>query len=199
MKKSVLCAMLLLIVIGIAGCSNKNKSIDIDDVTTNTILAKANGKLQVATVETWDKSYYNFDEMKAFVTKEINSYNKKVGEEKIKIDDIQNRGNSAILLLTFSGMDQYSTFYEEKAAYFNGGIKDNPLSLPETLISTNNKASASTEEVLQNEKLKILVMNEPYEIRVEGKVKYYSDNAKLLDDNKVQGAQEGMTIVVFKP
>ena len=41
-------------------------------------------------------------------------------------------------------------------------------------------------------------MNEPYHIIVGGKVKYYSENAKPIDNNEVQGSAEGMTIVVFK-
>jgi hypothetical protein len=42
-------------------------------------------------------------------------------------------------------------------------------------------------------------MNEPYEIIVDGTIKYYSENATYIDDNKVQGPAEGMSIVVFKP
>ncbi|MBP1754394.1 MAG: hypothetical protein H6Q59_792 [Firmicutes bacterium] len=45
----------------------------------------------------------------------------------------------------------------------------------------------------------MLVINEPYDIIVDGTIKYYSENATYVDDNKLQGAAEGMTIVVFKP
>jgi uncharacterized lipoprotein NlpE involved in copper resistance len=199
MKKTVLYTMLLLLVMGIMGCSNKKESINVEDVTVSTILAKTNGKLQVATVEDFGKTYYKLSELQDYITGEVSSYNKKAGGEKITIDDIQLREGKAIMLLTYTGMDQYAAFNKVTAAYFNGGVKDNPLKLPATLISTKNKSLASTEEVLQNDKYKIIVMNEPYEIIVDGKVKYYSDNAKLLDDNKVQSAAEGMTIVVFKP
>jgi hypothetical protein len=72
------------------------------------------------------------------------------------------------------------------------------MDLPSTLINAKNDSLASTEEILQNEKYKILVLNEPYNIVVDGKVKYYSENAVYVDENTIQGAAEGMTVVVFR-
>ena len=199
MKKLAFCAVLLLLLLGTAGCNKEEKFITADEVTTDTILAKANGALQVATVEDFDKTYYKLDELKDFIAKKIDAYNKKAGSEKIKVDDIRLKGGKAIMLLNYSGMDQYATFNNVTAAYFNGGITENPLEMPETLVSEKDGSLASTQEVLQNGKYKILVMTEPYDIIVDGKVKYYSENAVLSEDNIVKGAEEGMTIVVFKP
>jgi len=96
-------------------------------------------------------------------------------------------------------MDQYASFNDVTAAYFNGGITENPLDMPETLVSEKDGSLASTQEVLQNGKYKILVMTEPYHIIVDGKIKYYSENAVLSEDKTIKGAEDGMTIVVFKP
>ena len=199
MKKLVLCTIMLLLVLGTAGCSREEIFITADEISVNTLLAKANGVLQVATVEDFDKSYYKLGELEEFVAKEIDSYNQIAGGEKITIDDVQIKGGKAIMLLSFTGMDQYTAFNDVTAAYFNGGIKDNPLELPTTLISTKNGSLASTAEVIQNEKYKVLVINEPYNVIVDGKVKYYSENAVLVDENTIQSVDEGMTIIVFKP
>lgn len=199
MKKLVLCTIMLLLVLGTAGCSKEEIFITTDEITSDTLLAKANGQLQVATVEDFDKSYYNLSELEDFVKKEIDRYNQSAGETKVTMDDVQLSNGKAVMLLSYTGMDQYCTFNDAAAAYFNGGIAENPLELPTTLINTKNESLASTEEVLQNEKYKVLVMNEPYDIIVDGKVKYYSENAKLMEDNKVQTTEEGITVVVFKP
>ncbi len=199
MKKFTLCTMLLLFLLGTAGCNKEEKFITADEVTTNTILAKANGVLQVATVEDFDKSYYNLGELEAFIAQKIDEYNKKAGSEKIKVDDVRLKGGKAVMILTYSGMDQYASFNDVTAAYFNGGISDNPLDMPETLVSVKDGALASTQEVLQNGKYKILVMTEPYDIMVDGKIKYYSENAVLSEDKTIRSAEDGMTIVVFKP
>ncbi len=199
MKKFAFCAMLLLLVLGTAGCNKEEKIITVDEVSTDTILAKANGVLQVATVEDFDKSYYNLEELKDFITKKIDAYNKKAGSEKIKINDVKLKSGKAVMLLTYSGMDQYASFNNVTAAYFNGGITENPLDMPETLVNVKDGSLASTQEVLQNGKYKILVMTEPYDIIVDGKIKYYSENAVLSEDKTIKGAEDGMTIVVFKP
>lgn len=199
MKKFALCTMLLLLILGTAGCNKEEKFITADEVTTDTILAKANGVLQVATVEDFDKSYYNLGELQDFISQKIDAYNKKIGSEEIKVDDVKLKGGKAVMLLTYTGMDQYASFNNVTAAYFNGGITENPLDLPATLVSVKDGSLASTQEVLQNGKYKILVMTEPYDIIVDGKIKYYSENAVLTEDKTIKGAEDGMTIVVFKP
>jgi len=198
MKKIVLCVIALLMIFGTVGCSKDKLYIKAEDITTDTLLARTNGELQVATVEEFDKTYYKLSELEEFVKAEVDQYNSKAGANSIKIDDIEIRDNKAFMILSYAGMKQYSTFNEMSAAYFNGGVKDILMDLPETLLTAKGGAPASTKEVLGNDKYKILVMNEPYDVIVEGTVKYYSDNAKLLENNKVQCAAEGMTIVVYK-
>ena len=77
MKKLALSVLLILSIIGIAGCSKRNLKINAEKVSTNTMVAKSDGKLQVATVEDFDKSYYKIAELKEFVNIEIDTYNKK--------------------------------------------------------------------------------------------------------------------------
>jgi hypothetical protein len=198
MKKLAACSVIFLLILQMMGCSGKFKHIDISDITGSTMLARANGELQVATVEDFSKSYYDLKELQNFIDKEIASYNKSAGADSITADKVEKQDHKAIMLLTYKGMKDYATFNKVTAAYFNGGVKDNTLNLPSTLVNAKSKALASTDEILQNDKLKILVLNEPYHIIVDGKVKYYSDNATLINDKEVQGADKGMTIVVYK-
>jgi hypothetical protein len=196
MKRIVLCTIALLLMLGAVGCTNEE--LKVDKITANTIVAKSNGELQVATIEDFDKNYYDLDELKEYIEEQVNAYNKKVGEDKITVDEVDKKDGKAVMILTYSGMDQYATFNEVSAAYFTGGIQDISLKLPSTLVDAKNGSLASTDEILKDEKLKILVLNEPYHIVTDGKVKYYSDKATLVDENEVDGAAEGMTIVVFK-
>ena len=199
MKKMILYMVMLIIVLGAFGCSRKDMIITTEEISDNTLLAKSNGQLQVATVEDFGEGYYQLSELEEFITKEINKYNQAAGADNIIIDDIQVRNNKAIMLLSYTGMDQYAAFNKVTSAYFNGGITELPFDMPATLASAKDGSATNTLEVLKNEKYKVLVMNEPYDIIVDGKIKYYSDNAVLKDKNTLQSAQEGMTVVVFKP
>ncbi len=198
MKKISLVALVLFLILGMAGCTKDDLNIDVNEISQNTFLAMKNGELKVATVETFDKAYYQKDELAAFVKTETEEYNAKNSDDKVAIDEIVVNESKAAMLLSYNGMRAYSTFNEVPAAYFNGGLKDVALELPTTLISAKNEDLASTEEVILNEDYKILILYEPYEIVVEGKVKYYSSGATLLKDNRVQAAAEGLTIIVFK-
>jgi len=199
MKKLVLCTIVMLLLISAAGCRKEEIIITTEDISVNTILAKANGELKVATVEEFDKPYYTIGELKTFAMSEIDLYNQNAGGEKIIMEDSQIKNGKAIMLLSYTGMDQYSAFNKVAAAYFNGGIEDNPINMPATLVNVKDKAPVNSDEVLKNDKYKVLIMNEPYDIIVDGAIKYYSDNAILVDKNKIKSAGEGMTVVVFKP
>lgn len=199
MKKLILCTIMLLFLVSAAGCSRKEIFITADVISENTMLAKVNGELQVATVEDFGKTYYKLSELEEFVKKEINLYNQKAGGENVKIDNVLLRNGKALMLLTFSGMDHYSAFNNVSAAYFNGGIDNNPLIMPENLVSTKDGSLKNTNEVISNSKYKVLVVNEPYNIIVDGTIKYYSDNATYGEKNTLKSAEEGMTIIVFKP
>jgi hypothetical protein len=198
MKKKLLYLLLLMSLLVITGCSKNVKSIEMDKVEVNTILAKANGELTVATVESFDKPHYNIEELRSFVAKEVDEYNKKAGEGKVKVDEIKQQGSKVVMLITYTGMDQYAAFNKVTAAYFNSGIDNLQLELPATLINASNESATSTKDVIQSEGYKVLVLNEPYDIYVDGKVKYYSENAKLTESNNVIGAADGTTVVVFK-
>lgn len=198
MKKLFLCTILLFMMLVTAGCTKEDLTITADEITANTFLAKSNGELQVATVEDFDKDYYDLKELEDYIATQVDAYNAKAGSKAITVNNVLKRDTKAIMILTYSGMEPYANFNQVTAAYFTGGTADVSLDLPSTLINAKNDSLASTEEILQNEKYKILVLNEPYNIVVGGKVKYYSENASYVDENTIQGASEGMTVVVFR-
>lgn len=198
MKRIAFGIMILLLIPGLIGCMGHKKSINTNHISGNTLLARDNGEIQVAIMEDFQKTYYKLNDLQDYIDKEIASYNNKAGENKITVNNVEVKKKKAIMVLTYSGMDQYAAFNKATTAYFTGGAKKIPLNLPATLVTAEDKTLASTQEILQNENYKILILTEPYDIITDGKVMYYSENAVLSDDNKVQGATEGMTIVVFK-
>jgi hypothetical protein len=199
MRKLVLCTIVLLLILGTVGCSGREKSINANDISSNTFLAKSNGELQVAVVEDFNKAYYELNGLKDYINQCVSDYNKKVGADNITVDSVEVKEEKAIMILTFKGMQDYSTFYNVTAAYFNGGVKDITLKLPATLINSKDGSLVSTQEILQNQDYRILVLNEPYDIMVDGKIKFYSENVTFKDNSEVQSVADGMSIVVYKP
>lgn len=198
MKRLVICAILLF-AMSLVGCSSKDISITPEDVTNNTFVAKADGVIQVATVEDFDKDYYVLNELQEYVAGSINEFNKKADGNKVSIDAIEKKDNKAVMLLTYSGMDQYCGFNKVKGAYFTGGNKKINFTMPENLLSEEDGTKKNTLEVIKNEKYKVLVLFEPYDVIVDGKVMYHSENMLMVEENKVQSIDNQMSVVVYKP
>jgi len=201
MKKIVFYSVLMLCFLSLVGCS-KRKEISIvpEEISVNTMLVRYNGEVQVAYVEQFDKEYYKLMELEEFVQKEISAYNEKLGTEEVTKEKVLLKDGKAIMVLTFSGMDQYTAFNDVSASYFKGGIDIDTLKgIPDTYVNEKNKSSVSKDTALKNAKYKVLVVNEAYDIIVDGKIKYYTPNATLVDDDKIQSASDEMTVVVFKP
>ena len=201
MKKVVLYSLLMLCFLNLAGCSKKKEiSILKDEVSVNTMLVRHNGEVQVAFVDQFDKDYYKLSELDEFVAKEIASYNKSLGTSEVSIDEVFIRESTAIVILTFTGMDQYTAFNDVSASYFKGGIDiDNFVGIPESYINVKDGSNLTKDDALKNDKYKVLIVNEAYDIIVDGKIKYYSENAVLVDNDTIQSTADSMTVVVFKP
>ena len=103
------------------------------------------------------------------------------------------------MILGYSKMAHYSAFNNMPAAYFGADTKDVALELPSQYLDAKKNEVVDKDTALKNGKNKVLVLYEPYEIIVEGDIKYYSENATLVDKNRIRSADENMTVVIYRP
>lgn len=199
MKKFIFATILLIIILSAMGCSKKEIYITADDVSTNTMLVKRNGQLQVAIIEDFDKTYYKLSELEEFVKKEINTYNQKAGGEDVKIEELKLKEGKAVMLLGYTGMKHYASFNKVMAAYFAADTKDVALELPEQYVYAKNGSTVDRATALKDDKYRVLVVYEPYDIIMDGSVKYYSNNATRGENDVIHSADEGATVIVYKP
>ncbi len=198
MRKYIFATILLLMVLGAAGCSKKEINITAEDITTNTMLVKRNGSLQVAIVEDFTKQYYKLGELEEFVKKEINAYNQTAGDKAVTIEDLSLKSGKAVMLLGYAGMAHYTAFNKVTAAYFSADTKDVTLELPGQFINAKNGTKVDSATAFKNGKNRVLVVYEPYDIILDGKVRYYSGNATMEKD-VVKSSNEGATVVIYEP
>jgi hypothetical protein len=183
----------------LAGCRKEEIFITSDDIINDTMLIKRNGSMYVAIVEDFDKSYYNLSELNEFVTKEVNAYNNKVGSEEVTIEELELKNGKAVLILKYTKMAHYSAFNNMPAAYFSADTENVALELPTSYVDAKKDIMVDKDVAMKNDKNKVLVIYEPYEVIVEGKIKFYSDNAKYIDENKVSSNSEDMAVIIFRP
>ena len=183
----------------LAGCSKKEIFISTDNVTDNTILVKRDGSLYVAIAEEFDKSYYNLDELNEFITKEVNAYNDKQGSKEVTIEELELKNGKAVMILGYTKMAHYSAFNNVPAAYFSSDTENVALELPSQYLDARKNTQVDKDTAFKSGKNQVLVLYEPYEIIVEGDIRYYSDNATLVDESKLKSDSEEMTVVIYKP
>ena len=198
MKRFFLCVILVLGLVMMTSCSKEELILTADAIDADTILAKKNGEIQAATVEGFDKNYYNLNELNEFVTAEIDAYNLSSGGANVTLNELQRKGEDMVMIISYTGMKHYAEFNKVIGAYFNGGKSDIAMDLPDTLINVKNGSGENTSELLQNENLRFLVIDEPSNVLVDGKVQFISDNLDV-SNNTIQGVSEGRKVIVFKP
>ena len=71
------------------------------------------------------------------------------------------------------------------------------LVLPEKFISADDGSSVSKDDVIKKDGLKLLIVNEPLHVQLDGTIKYYSE-ASITGDNVAEIAGEKTAIIVYE-
>lgn len=195
MKKTKLLSLLCIIGILLIGCSKENSiNGDINKVHFNN-----DGTVEAEIVETFDKDYYNISELESFIKDTINEYNGVHGKDSIVMKSLEEKDGKAILALTYKTLDDYNAFSETNVSISTlKNAQNEGISLPDVYISAKDGAYASTEIVLQNEDYKVIVVNEGMVVKVDGKIKYFT-NGKLINKTSFQANGEEASVIVYKP
>ncbi|ROR26325.1 hypothetical protein EDD66_10847 [Mobilisporobacter senegalensis] len=196
MKRYVLYILLMISLFILTSC-NGNENLAADDIKVNTVLIKGNGGIQSAMVGDFDKSYYSEEEFKNFVDEEISEYNQTKTKDAVSMKFFEIKDNIARVILNFSNIENYALFNNVGAEYITTREAMDHENIPDEFVSAKDGTKVSKEEALIDEKCRVIILSEPLDIRVEGKVKYYA-NSVLLNDKAVQST-EGISVVVIKP
>lgn len=199
MKKIILYTTLIFAFIMLAGCSKEEIFLTSDDVVSNTLLLKRDGTIYVAIVEDFDKGYYNLAELNEFISSEVEAYNQKVGSKEVTIEELNIKNSKAVMILGYTKLEHYSAFNNIPAAYFSADTQNVALELPTQYIDTKSNKAVDRAAAMKSDKNKVLVLYEPYEIIVEGDIKFYSDNVTYVENNKARSKSEDVAVLVYKP
>lgn len=197
MKRRVLYILLMISLFILTSCSG-NENLVADDIEENTLLFKENGAIQSAIVGDFDKPYYSEEEFKNFVNEEITEYNETKTKDAVTMKSFEIKEDYAKVILKFSNIEHYVLFNNVEAGYLSTEEALNHEDIPEEFIAVKDGEKISKEEALMDSKYKVIILSEPLDVRVEGKIKYYA-NSVLLNDKAVQTAEEGISVVVIKP
>lgn len=198
MKKQLY--FIVVVIMGLCfmtGCK-KGTTLKLSDVTESTILLYGNGSIQGASVEAFDESYYDKNELKDFIKSDIETFNSKDGnEDAVKLNSYDVSNETAKVLLTYRDMDVYDAYNSSDIKSLTMDEAMNQGILPDTLTDAASGEKVSKEDVTKHTEYMIVTVSEVIDVKVEGTVKYYS-NAMLLDEQTMQSEADKNAIIVYE-
>ena len=189
MKKRWSFGWVLVLVFLCTGCGQKFEP------TESTIFVTSKGIVHSAIMESFEKSYYDFDELYKSVEKEVKSYCLDKIEEVIKITSLTEGNDEVTLVMEYETAKDYADFNE--VVLFSGTFAEAVEEgyLPNTLQDAEGMDAEIDLEKQGN--LKVLVTEESVCIQTSGKIKFVSDNVTVLDKKLAKAMEAGKTHPAF--
>ena len=189
MRKSLSFLLILSMAFLLSGCEQEYEP------TESTIFITSKGVVKSAIMESFDKSYYDFDELYEAVEKEVKAYCLDKNEEAVTISSLVEENDSVALLMDYQTVEDYVEFNE--ILLFSGTFSEAAAAgyLPGELHDAEGNSVEVNLESLGD--LKVIVTEESVCLQTSGRIKYVSDNVTILDKKLAKAMEAGKTHPAF--
>ena len=165
-------ALMILALSVLAGCGEQSR------VEKSTISIGKEGALTVTLIEDFSESYYDQEELKTMIDKEVAEYNTKAGSDKIAVAAFEAADGKVRLEQTYADASDYAKF--NGCDFFWGTVAQAyalGTEVPDmTGVDDSGKISGS--KILENSEYHIVITDETYDVVVPGKILYVSEGVK---------------------
>lgn len=176
----------------LTGCGNP-----MDKMKETTVYVKKDGTVESVFVETFDKKYYDENELKTWIEKEIQEEQKERGEDSVQLKSFEVKEKKATLFLNYQSVEDYEQFTETELEA--GDTTSASLLKKQKMVEANTKSEKAVtigEEELDS--LSYVKINdvEDTQILVDGTIRYYSKGMEFVDNNivKVPAGMKGIIL-----
>lgn len=197
MRKSVVLGACLVAGITLLSACSDSQQLKLSSIKHDTVYLGADGAIELADVEKFDKSYYSQSELRTFIKDTISEYEETADAGEVKMEDFSVKNNVAKVLLTFDSPETYQAFQGDEFQLMDTANLEENIVLPDRFVSAADGKSVSKDEVLGEKDMKILIVNDALEIQVEGTILYYSEG-NLIGDNSIQTTEEKAAVILYR-
>lgn len=189
MKKALNFGLFLAAGIVLTGCGGKFEP------TESTMFVTSDGAVRSAIMESFDKAYYDFEELSEDVQKEVKAYCLDLNEEKIVVESLVQEGDMVKLFMNYETVEDYIAFND--VLLFTGTFADAVEAgyKPEELYDAEGNSVELDME--QMGEMKVIVSEESICIQTSGKVRYVSDNVTVVDKKLARAMEAGKAHPAF--
>lgn len=185
--------LVLLLVLLLTGCH----TIEYADVSTLEVGSR--GDVIQVVVEPFSQEDGDEEGLRAMIRESVQEYNDAAGSERIVLGDLKFQEGQVRMMVNYENCTDYAAF--NNVTLFQGTVEEAVVELYSFDDTFQNKAGETiTGEEIQETagQESVLILEEPVQVKVPGKIQYVSSNVKILSDDlaEVQIGDEGEDTVV---
>lgn len=197
MKRRIIVIFILALAMLVpSGCGN-----DEEDYEDTTLTVGRKGRVTENIVESFDKDYYDINELTNEFTDSVAKYNESIGGDEIKLKRIELADSKVYVDLDFTGPSDYERFIGEKL--FVGTISDaydNGYTMDVVLKGTESGDKIGKVQIMGMKDKDIIILSEHVRIKTFRDIAYVSANVDVLDSKeaRVLSESDGLAYIILK-
>ncbi|MGN0299486.1 MAG: hypothetical protein ACI4C1_09960 [Lachnospiraceae bacterium] len=208
MKKSlVVCVLMLVNLLVMVGCAKEEKGELNYSYDADGIIFQANGSITQVTVASFEKEYYDADELKTMIENTIGD------NQDVQVVSAEKKENMVYLQVNYASGDSFVEYepeyvgvlnYEDAVVY-NGAFsvlqKDKQVAGVDCSGFTYVDPDGETYDISKIKKVdnyNVAYINQSGTFQVEGYITCISSNIRLMDNNSVQIPDGEAGLIVYK-
>ena len=194
MRKSVCFVLLACMISALAGCGSVPKE--------STLAIDKKGKITDTVVESFDKDFYDSEELQKEIESELAEYNKNFAADHITMKKFEVKDGTATLQLVFDGSEYYEDYTEN--TLFTGTLPEAEAEgyelSGELLDADGAKTDRASLEDADEAKVLVLETDEAMQVEVPGKILAVSAGGNVSVTGKKQAAvtDGGLSFIIYK-
>ncbi len=195
-KMKTMIAVVLLLAVSLAGCGSEDAP-SVHDGQAVTI--DAEGTVLCELVESFDKDYYDADELKSIVSEEISEFNgERLRSDAAQLVDVKKTGDKVRMSIRFATTSDFMEFNDCLLLYDSvAAARDSGYTFSGDLTDKNGtKITSDALSRLQN--AHVVICDDPYTIETPYDIKYCSGGIDLTGKHTaVPGAGVKLPMVLI--
>ena len=178
-------AIFLTVLLSLTGCGG------IEKAKESTVTVSDEGVVTEALIEEFLSEDYDEKELETSIRQMVDTYNTESGKDAVKIMKIQVKEGEPTALLQYESDEVYREF--NQVDFFFGTVgraKEKGFTFTETFQDTEGNKVASgiiPDGCIEQQ---VIIIREPLNVLVSGKILYVSDNMKVLSNKEAKLEQD---------
>lgn len=178
-------AIFLTVLLSLTGCGG------IEKAKESTVTVSDEGVVTEALIEEFLSEDYDEKELETNIRQMVDTYNTESGKDAVKIMKIQVKEGEATALLQYESDEVYREF--NQVDFFTGTVgqaKEEGFTFAETFQDTEGKEVALRIIPDSCTDQQLIIIREPLNVLVPGKILYVSNNMKILSSKEAKLEQD---------